>query len=73
METAQRFVDSAIRQSGIGKAISTLTWHRDQHRPPLPIPEHHRKARNATLEREVPDELASYIVGSKSKNRIAKR
>jgi hypothetical protein len=73
MEMARRFVDSAKRRFDIGKAISTPTWLRDPQRQPLPIPERQRKARDAPLKREVPNELASNIVGAKSNNRIAKR
>lgn len=73
MEMARRFVDSAKRQFDIGKAISTLTWLRDLHRQPPPIPDRQRKARDALLKEEVSDELASNILGSKSKNWIAKR
>jgi hypothetical protein len=73
METVRRFVDSGKRRFDTAKAISIPTWLRDLHRQPQPIPEHLRKTRDALLKREVSDELASNIVGSKSKNRIAKR
>jgi hypothetical protein len=73
MEMARRFVGSVKRQFDTAKAISTPTWLRDLHRQPPPIPERQRNARDALLKREVSDELASNIVGSKSENRITKR